>query len=114
MAKESRAFIALAGDDPDSPPEIRSEGVVIGTLCRVLDCDSVVVGYRSASGPVSARARSMIDLGPSDIGREVALLFEQGNPRKPVILGLLATEGRAARSGRAPDPARGPAACPRI
>jgi hypothetical protein len=45
------------------------------------------VDYPGSDGLVVARV--MASLGSADIGRNVALLFEGGDPAKPVIMGLM-------------------------
>ena len=74
----------------------RIEGVVIG---RLLDLDvigSPRVDYPgSPSGALPARTLTALD--SEKIGREVALMFEAGDPLKPIVLGVLQRPGR-------PDP----------
>lgn len=70
---------------------------------------SVVIGTVTAVGPELAvtwagqpeptRARRTVAIGPSDVGREVTLQFESGDPARPIVTGLLqdgvATDERA-------------------
>ncbi len=78
----------LAGDRPvAAPPEAAAiPGVVIGKL----------VGFERGSPlvnvPAAGRqepARSVLALGPAEIGRDVVLMLEGGDLRKPIVLGVL-------------------------
>lgn len=71
----------------------RIEGVVIGTLLEldVIGCPRVDYPG-NPSGPLAARTVASLD--SVKVGREVALLFEGGDPSKPVILGVLHRPGK--------------------
>lgn len=43
----------------------------------------------SAGGPVTAA--TLVELGTNDIGREVILVFEDGDAARPIIVGLIAS-----------------------
>lgn len=69
--------------------------------------DGVLVGVLSTLEPVATvkfpgcpddgvRARPMAVLGPDDVGCEVALLFEEGDPGRPVIMGKMAVSANHA------------------
>jgi hypothetical protein len=74
----------------------RIDGVVIGTLLELDVIGSPRVDYPgNASGPLSAR--TLIALESSQGGREVALMFEDGDASKPIVVGVLHRPGR-------PDP----------
>ncbi len=72
----------------------RIDGVVIGRLVGFEEG-----GYPLVEFPGSARsskdcnpgtrARTTTDLGAEDIGRELALMFENGDPACPLILGRM-------------------------
>lgn len=66
------------------PPKV--DGVVIGTIAAVEPDGAVCVSYLGARDVL---ARVMTAVTPADTGRDAALLFEGGNPEKPVVMGLL-------------------------
>jgi Domain of unknown function (DUF6484) len=70
----------------------RIDGVVIGTLAALED------GIPSVALPGSAGAvpaRSLVRLDAAAVGAEVALLFEAGDPARPLILGRVLDPGTA-------------------
>ena len=70
------------------PVPAHIEGVVIGTLCGFENGGSPCIDFPgNAAG--SLPSPSTVALAPGDRGREVALMFEGGDPRKPIILGLI-------------------------
>ena len=71
------------------PRRRRVRGMVGGTLAGVdaRGCPLVAWPAERPAGP--ARARSAVAITPSHVGRDVALLFDRGDPRRPVIVGLL-------------------------
>jgi hypothetical protein len=70
----------------------RIEGVVIGTLLELDVIGSPRVDY--PGNPAGALpARTMAPLNSAKIGRNVALMFEGGDPSKPIVLGILQRPG---------------------
>lgn len=67
----------------------RIDGVVIGVLAKLEDSGEVFVDY--PSNPLSGflPARSTVIVEVHNIGKEVALMFEEGDPEKPIILGMI-------------------------
>lgn len=73
----------------DSPARVALEGVVIGVLVGFSDDAMPLVAFPGNSRPDGVPARSTAALQPSDIGREVALMFEAGDPERPLVMGRL-------------------------
>ena len=66
----------------------RIDGVVIGNLSALDPAGNPIVDFfGNPGGPVIAR--SIVPLGPDAVGRDAALSFENGNPGRPIVMGLL-------------------------
>lgn len=76
------------------------QGVVIGTLAGTDEQGRPLVDFPGNRGRRPMAACTTASLDEQDVGREVALMFEQGDSGKPVLLGVI----------QAPQPAQAPAA----
>jgi hypothetical protein len=67
----------------------RIEGIVIGTLQGIGAAGEPLVDFpvNPRGGPVPARSTVRVDAGA--VGREAALMFEGGDPAKPILIGLI-------------------------
>jgi hypothetical protein len=77
---------------PEVPPTLSTpiHGVVIGELLAMADGGNVpLVRHPGQPGSKALRARTAIDLHGAHIGAPLVLMFEQGDPLRPVVLGVL-------------------------
>ena len=97
-----------AAGEPEAEPEVleialmppareRIDGIVIG---RLIAADGEIRVAFPGSGAGGVPARSMAALSAADRDAEVALMFELGDPSRPVVLGKMA----AGSPARAPGP----------
>ncbi len=69
--------------------EERIAGVVVGLFLGLNDAGQPLVDYPGNPGASARPARSVAMLRPEDRGREAALLFEEGDPCRPILVGLM-------------------------
>jgi len=69
--------------------DTRLDGVVIGVLMVLYENNMPLVAFPGNPSPSGVQARATSPLSPEDIGREVALLFEGGDPERPLIIGRI-------------------------
>ncbi len=71
----------------DTSPQLRLDGVVIGVLAGFDSEQRPLVVFPENPSDTSVIARATTALTAEDIGREMALLFENGDPAAPMIIG---------------------------
>jgi hypothetical protein len=63
---------------------------VVGELVAIADEGSTpLVVFEGQPGTAALRARSVVDLHAAHIGRAVVLMFEQADPARPIVMGVL-------------------------
>lgn len=72
--------------------ETKLDGVVIGMVMDVTK-DGIDVVFPGNPHEEAIAARATVPLSTRDIGAEVALIFEGGNPASPIIVGRLLRPG---------------------
>jgi len=72
------------------PPGSLIAGVRIGNLVGMTDEGKTpLVVFPGQRGSASVGARAVLDLHADHIGRDVVLMFEDGDPERPIVLGCL-------------------------
>ena len=79
---------SLAVSQTDVSPPQRLDGVIIGILIGLNDRGEPLVNFPANCSGASVVARSTVTVEEHEIGRETALMFEGGNPDKPIIMGF--------------------------
>lgn len=70
--------------------KISNRVVIRGLLTGLSDDGEPLVDYPSNPSAGSVTAYSVQELALQDIGREVVVVFEEGDPARPIIIGLVA------------------------
>ncbi|MFT3858207.1 MAG: DUF6484 domain-containing protein [Aquabacterium sp.] len=84
---DGRAAASLS--QPAAAPA-QVHGVVVGTLLAVTDNGlTPLVAYPGQPGTAAIPARSTVDLCGPHIGRDVVLMFEGGDPCRPIVMGVM-------------------------
>jgi hypothetical protein len=76
--------------------ETGSGKLVIGVVSGLVD-DGPLLDLVGHPGCQSLRAQSVVPINEDSIGRKVAILFENGNPQRPVIIGVLQSPAEVKR-----------------
>jgi hypothetical protein len=74
------------------------DGVVIGLLLSINDAGEPLVAFPGNPLETAVPARSTAQLNKEDVGKEIALLFEGGNPLQPLVIGKIQHPDKTALS----------------
>jgi hypothetical protein len=78
----------VAGERSGTPSRV--DGVRVGTLVGFADSGAVpLVTYPGQPGTAALRARATLDLHAAHIGRSAVMMFEDGEPTRPIVVGCL-------------------------
>jgi len=82
-------------------PSTVSSSVCVGELIGITeDGHTPFVTFRGQAGTAAIAARSVVDLHGAHIGRQVVLWFEDADPARPIVMGLLHDAGQSALEPR--------------
>ena len=85
---------AVIAGEPERPPGLPE--VVTGSVARVSANGVPEVTFHGNPAPGPVAALTTASVGPEHVGREVALVFVDGDPLRPLILGLIRETSKAA------------------
>lgn len=82
------------------PPEIiaslaasaaqpRIDGIRTGSLVALIDGLTPLVSWPGQPGTQAIAARSTVDLLPRHIGASLVLMFDEGSPERPIVMGVI-------------------------
>jgi len=72
-----------------TPAREQMQGVLVGELAGLTAEGHPLVAFVGTPDGRPVPARSVIAWSAADVGRELTLLFERGEPDKPIIMGFL-------------------------
>jgi hypothetical protein len=90
---------AAPADHRGSAGADRIPGVLLGKLAALSGTGTPMVAYDGGSREGPMPARSTVRLAAADVGRVAVLLFEAGDPTRPILVGLI-EEDRPERKSR--------------
>lgn len=88
---------------PHPASRARIDGVIVGTLIGFRDPYEPLVIYPGQPGTAAVTARASVDLCAEHIGHEVTLVFEDGDPAKPIVTGRIRVPSPWPASERPPQ-----------
>jgi len=77
------------------PADVRLPSVLVGRVVAIRNSHEPLVDFPSNTSGELVPARSLVPVTDVKIGHEAALVFEDGDPARPIIVGLI----QAAQSG---------------
>jgi len=94
-AQEFDSFLTAPVSSTRAPvTPTRIDGVRIGTLVGFADSGATpLITYPDQPGVAAQRARATLDLHAAHIGRSAVVMFENGDPSQPIIVGCLHAPG---------------------
>lgn len=92
MQTQTSHPVPLPAADTDTQPAAGSgllPSVTLGTLADISPTGQPLVHWPTSLSHAPVPARSQVPVSPADRGRECTLVFANGDPTQPILLGLL-------------------------
>jgi len=80
------------GDPPKLRVELKSDGVVVAEVVAIREGAVPLVLFGGQVGSAAVPARTIVPIHTEHLGRQVVLMFEQGDRSRPIIIGALIGE----------------------
>jgi hypothetical protein len=87
--------LLLAEVSADEAGPRGAAGVVVGTLAGFDEAGQPRIEFSAGARSDPVNARTIIALLQSDVGRQVVVIFEGGDPDKPIVMGAIQESRRA-------------------
>lgn len=71
-------------------------GAVVGRLIGIRESGQPIVDFPGNTQPVAIDARTTVPVLEGHVGSEIVLLFDEGDPTRPILTGILEAAGSAA------------------
>jgi hypothetical protein len=84
--------------DEETTEEERIEGIIVGEIVSINNSGKIFVNFPENPIQKELSARSTVSFSKDDIGSEVALMFEGGDIRKPIIIGPMHQQDQSRRN----------------
>ena len=79
------------------------DGIIIGLFVGINDAGEALVAFADNPKETAMTARSTVGISGTDIGREVALMFENGDLKSPLIIGFIQHRSQEQKKSKKPD-----------
>src|SRR6266851_3447103 len=77
------------GSDKAELADLRLPSALIGRIVAIRESGEPFIDFPSNASGELVSARSLVRVSAAETNREVALMFEDGDSTKPIIIGLL-------------------------
>ncbi len=92
QSEQGRDIGVAVGEANPQMPAKTIDGLVTGLMVGLVDSCTPLVTFPRSPSAEAMRAGSIVPLQSGDVGRQVALLFDGGDPNRPVVVGTVQSQ----------------------